>query len=155
MKFTLQWLGALFILFSTSSCQAIQDARRDRWDKIRLAAFKSGVCPLHHVRLQGTAVYCWSHSETEPSDPRPADPFFMREDKYPMRLSVYKRLTASRDFHDRCVYTFCPICQQLFDADLRHFSSNQSMKPTQHFVVSSRPMCTLIVKVLGGLSLSC
>src|SRR5439155_14283208 len=90
MKFTLQWLGGLFILLSTSSCQAIQDARRDRWDKIRLAAFKSGVCPLHHVRLQGTAVYCWSHSETEPSDPRPADPFFMREDKYPMRLSVTK-----------------------------------------------------------------
>src|SRR5207249_2573621 len=31
---------------------------------------------------------------------------------------------------------------------------NHSMKPTQHFVLSSRPMCTLIVKVLGGLSLS-
>ena len=31
---------------------------------------------------------------------------------------------------------------------------NQSMKPTQHFVVSSRLMRTPILKVLGGLSLS-
>jgi len=31
---------------------------------------------------------------------------------------------------------------------------NQSMKPTQHFVVSFRLMGTLILKVLGGLSLS-
>jgi len=31
---------------------------------------------------------------------------------------------------------------------------NQSMKPTQHFVVSSRSMRTSILKVLGGLSLS-
>src|SRR6266481_105437 len=33
-------------------------------------------------------------------------------------------------------------------------ASNQSMKPTQHFVVSSRSMSTLVFKVLGGLSLS-
>jgi hypothetical protein len=30
---------------------------------------------------------------------------------------------------------------------------NQSMKPTQHFVVSFRSMNTPILKVLGGLSL--
>ena len=33
-------------------------------------------------------------------------------------------------------------------------ASNQSMKPTQHFVVSSRLMRTPILKVLGALSLS-
>jgi hypothetical protein len=32
--------------------------------------------------------------------------------------------------------------------------SNQSMKPTQHFVISFRLMRTPIVKVLGGLSVS-
>jgi len=47
-----------------------------------------------------------------------------------MRLSVYQRLAPSRDFHKPCVYTFCPVCQQLFEAELRRFSSNQSMKPT-------------------------
>jgi len=31
---------------------------------------------------------------------------------------------------------------------------NQSMKPTQHFVVSFGLICTPIFKVLGGLSLS-
>ncbi|PYL25072.1 MAG: hypothetical protein DMF37_06030 [Verrucomicrobia bacterium] len=33
-------------------------------------------------------------------------------------------------------------------------TSNQSMKPTQHFVVSFGSMRTSIFKVLGGLSLS-
>jgi hypothetical protein len=31
---------------------------------------------------------------------------------------------------------------------------NQTLKPTQHFVVSSRSMHASILKVLGGLSLS-
>jgi hypothetical protein len=31
---------------------------------------------------------------------------------------------------------------------------NQSLEPTQHFVVSFRLMSTLILKVLGGVSLS-
>jgi hypothetical protein len=33
-------------------------------------------------------------------------------------------------------------------------TSNQPMKPTQHFVVSFRPIRAPIFKVLGGLSLS-
>jgi hypothetical protein len=35
---------------------------------------------------------------------------------------------------------------------MRQASANQSMKPTQQFVVSSLPMRTLIFKVLDGLS---
>lgn len=105
------------------------EARRAHWDKMRTDGFNSGICPVHRVPLQETVVYGWSHSDDEPIDPRPQDLYFSREEKYPMRLSVYQRLRPSRDYQERRVYKFCPICQRLFEADLQHFSSNRAPQP--------------------------
>jgi hypothetical protein len=38
------------------------DALRARWDKLRTEGFNSGMCPVHHVPLQRSVVYGWSHS---------------------------------------------------------------------------------------------
>jgi hypothetical protein len=103
------------------------DALRSRSDKLRTDGFKSGVCPVHHVPLQQSVVYAWSHSWNV-SDPRPEYPvdlYFRREEEYPMRLSYGERRSPSRDFRrKKTSERFCPICQQLFEADLRRFSSN-------------------------------
>src|SRR5207249_10998696 len=98
------------------------DALRARWDKLREDGFKTGVCPVHHLPLQQSVVYGWSHSlDDAPADPRPeypVDEHFQHEEKYPMRLSVNERLAASRDFQKRHTSSqkFCPKCQQLFEA---------------------------------------
>jgi hypothetical protein len=106
------------------------DALRARSDKLRMEGFNSGVCPVHQAPLQRSVVYGWSHSwKDAPPDPRPEYPLdqhFRREEKYPMRLSVYERLSSSRDFHTKKTSErFCVKCQQLFEANLLRFSSQQ------------------------------
>jgi hypothetical protein len=107
------------------------DALRAGRDKLRTEGFNSGVCPVHQVPLQRLVVYGWSHSwKDAPPDPRPEyplDEYFRREEKYPMCLSVNERLSSSRDFHTKKKTSerFCVKCQQLFEADLLRFSSQQ------------------------------
>src|SRR4029077_20223084 len=89
------------------------DALRARLNKLRTDGFNAGVCPVHHVPLQRSVVYAWSHSSNCP-DPRPECPddgFFRREEKYPLRLSYSERRTHSGAFHKRKVSErFCPVC---------------------------------------------
>lgn len=85
---------------------------------MREEGFKSGICPVHHVRLERAIVYGWSHSwDRVPLDPRPQTPpdkFFKREEKYPMRLGYLERKTPSADFHKKKSERFCAVCQRLF-----------------------------------------
>ena len=94
------------------------EARRAPWDKLVMKGYETGICPVHHVPLQRSVVYRWSHSRDLP-EPRGPDPYFRRETKYPFHLDYYERSTPSLDFHKRTVDRFCPVCQRRFEAEIK------------------------------------
>jgi hypothetical protein len=120
------------------------DALRARWDKLREQGFKSDVCPVHHVRLQHAIIYGWSHSwDRVPLDPRPQNPpdqFFKREEKYPMRLGYLERQVPSADFHQKKSERFCPVCQRLFEEDLKRYPAEKvgRIRPLEDYDRASR-----------------
>jgi hypothetical protein len=99
------------------------DALRARWDQLSAQGYKTGVCPVHHVRLERSTVYAWKYAwDRVPQDPRPYlpdDEYFQREEKYPMRLPYAERRKRSKDFYKPIERTFCPVCQQMFEAEIK------------------------------------
>ena len=87
-------------------------------------------CAIHHVRLQTTVVY---QSTRLPGDiPRRVEELWR---KYPSIISPYYARTKSPDHPQAVRIRFCPMCQRLFERDLKRRkdlpkTSNQSLQPT-------------------------
>ena len=107
-------LLAVFASLMFASCES-ESTEQARWYQIRKASDDSGICLLHHVPLQRTVVYQWSHFDTTIIDPDEAD--FRAQRKYPNSLSYIYRRMPSADFHDKKIEVYCPVCQQRFEQE--------------------------------------
>ena len=107
-------LLAAFLPFVFVACES-ESSQQARWDQIRKASDDSGICVLHHVPLQRTVVYQWSHFDTTIIDPYEAD--LRAQWKYPNSLSYIYRRMPSADFHDKKIEVYCPVCQQRFEQE--------------------------------------
>jgi hypothetical protein len=73
-------------------------------------------CAIHHVRLQTTVVY---QSDRWPPDlARPVQDLW---DRYPCIISPYYSRTKSADYSHAVRIRFCPVCQRLFERDVKQW----------------------------------
>ena len=109
----MKWL-APFTAFILLAC-ASEQSRVEHADAVRKASLASGICTLHHVALQRTVVYGYSHFDVAILDPSVAE--HRAALKYPLSLDYFQRRRPSPDFHNREVAVYCPVCQQRFEQE--------------------------------------
>ena len=109
-------------VMALSSC-ASPESSGDRAGRLYRQSQRTGFCAIHHVPLRRSTVYAFDVSRGLVHFGEAASAI---AEKYPNVLDVSYSRTKSRDYPRATKEQFCPVCQDLFDAEIK------SLKPTNN-----------------------
>jgi hypothetical protein len=110
---TLLYTAAIVLL---SSC-AMHGPREAPYVRVARDSERTGICSIHRVPLVRRSVYKYSHFDTGTVCWDEAGGAVSQ--KYPNVLDPSYSPTRSRDYHDPAVVRICPVCQRLFDREVK------------------------------------
>ena len=105
----------LFLLLVSVACALAVPA--ERANAIRVASLRKGVCTLHHVRLRTATAYEFAPLKLATFDPSASAIHLYTQ--YPNCIPTDVSFTKGEDFRKPIQVRYCPVCQRIFDKNVK------------------------------------